>query len=254
MSRLTIIEGNSNDKDNVRVLIVKGEQGADGISPIIEAIREGKIVTLNIEDAEGTKSISIEDGVSPTVETIKNGKIATITITDYEGDHTFTISDGEDGADGVDGVSPTVNVSKEGATATITITDKNGDHTFTITDGQVTYSYLNALLTNYLPQNYISVLESSVTIPANQVANFTFSYPIGFDSTNCIPISFGIKQIENKGYNYFGRYRDSSSLLNNEYERSVNLLENNIQMRIYNDTESPKTVYFRLVLLKKASL
>lgn len=97
MSRLTIIEGNSNDKDNVRVLIVKGEQGADGISPIIEAIREGKIVTLNIEDAEGTKSISVEDGVSPTVNTSKTGKVATVEITDVEGTHTFTLNDGEDG-------------------------------------------------------------------------------------------------------------------------------------------------------------
>ena len=30
MSKLTIVEGNSNDKDNVRVIMVKGEKGEMG--------------------------------------------------------------------------------------------------------------------------------------------------------------------------------------------------------------------------------
>lgn len=52
------------------------------------------------------------DGVSPIVETSKSGKVTTIKITDAEGIKTATISDGADGApgapgrDGVDGKTP----------------------------------------------------------------------------------------------------------------------------------------------------
>lgn len=40
------------------------------------------------------------DGISPTVEVSKSGKITTLTITDAEGTKTATINDGQDGADG----------------------------------------------------------------------------------------------------------------------------------------------------------
>lgn len=93
-------------------------------------------------------------------------------------------------------------------------------------------------------------LESSVTIPANQIARFDFNYPTGLTQSNCVPISFGIKQVTDKGFNYYGYHRDSSSYLNNEYTRSVNLQSSSIQMRIYNDTDSAKSVTFKLVLLK----
>ena len=65
MSKMIIIEGNSDDKDQTRNYFVKGEKG--------------------------------DPGVSPTVETSKTGKVATITITDAEGEHTFTLNDGENG-------------------------------------------------------------------------------------------------------------------------------------------------------------
>ena len=97
MSRLTIVEGNSNDKDNVRVLITKGEKGADGVSPIVRVEREDKVVTIDVEDAEGTKTAYVKDGVSPTVNTSKTGKVATVEITDVEGTHSFNVNDGEDG-------------------------------------------------------------------------------------------------------------------------------------------------------------
>ena len=43
------------------------------------------------------------DGVSPVVEVSKSGKVTTVTITDAEGVKTATISDGADGRDGKDG-------------------------------------------------------------------------------------------------------------------------------------------------------
>lgn len=97
MSRLTIVEGNSNDKDNVRVLITKGEKGADGVSPIVKTQKQDGVAEINIEDAEGVKTAYVKDGFSPVVETSKTGKVATVEIEDAEGTHTFTLNDGEDG-------------------------------------------------------------------------------------------------------------------------------------------------------------
>lgn len=91
MSKMTIIEGNSNDKDNTRVFMVKGEKG---VSPTVSATKEGKIATVTVTDFEGTDTVEIDDGFSPTVQTTKVGDTATITITDAEGEHTFTIEDG----------------------------------------------------------------------------------------------------------------------------------------------------------------
>lgn len=59
MSKMTIIEGNSNDKDNVRAYMVKGEPG---VSPTIGVSKEDGVTTLTIEDAEGTHTATIADG------------------------------------------------------------------------------------------------------------------------------------------------------------------------------------------------
>lgn len=105
-SKMTIIEGNSNDKDNVRAYMVKGEPGDDGVSPTITASRSGSTTTLNIVDGEGTKQAVINDGVSPIVEVSKEDGITDITITDFNGTHTAEIVDGIDMTGGVptDGV------------------------------------------------------------------------------------------------------------------------------------------------------
>lgn len=95
MSTLTIIQGNSNDKDNTRAYMVKGERGDDGISPTFETSKTGHTATITITDAEGTHTVTLTDGVSPTVETSKTGGVTTITITDEDGTHTATINDGQ---------------------------------------------------------------------------------------------------------------------------------------------------------------
>ena len=98
MSKMIIIEGNSNDKDQIRNYMVKGERGDDGISPTVETEKTGDTTTITITDAEGTHEAEIKDGVSPTVQTSKTGKVTTITITDADGTHTATINDGADGS------------------------------------------------------------------------------------------------------------------------------------------------------------
>ena len=91
MSKLTIVEGNSNDKDNTRAFMVKGESG---VSPTLSASRSGTKTTVTMTDYEGTHTFDVNDGVSPTVEMSKTAGVTTITITDASGTHTSQISDG----------------------------------------------------------------------------------------------------------------------------------------------------------------
>lgn len=92
MSTITIIEGNSNDKDNTRAYMVKG---IDGVSPTVETSKTGTVATVTVTDGDGDHTFTVNDGVSPTVETSKTGGVTTVTITDAEGTHTATINDGE---------------------------------------------------------------------------------------------------------------------------------------------------------------
>ena len=68
MSKITIIEGNSNDKDQVRNFMVKGEKGdkgdkgEDAISPLVSVSKEDGVTTITILDAEGTHIATINDG------------------------------------------------------------------------------------------------------------------------------------------------------------------------------------------------
>lgn len=62
MAKMIIIEGNSNDKDNTRVLMVKGERGDDGISPTVTTSKTAGVTTITITDAEGTHTAEIDDG------------------------------------------------------------------------------------------------------------------------------------------------------------------------------------------------
>ena len=123
MSKLTIIEGNSNDKDNVRALMVKGEPGTDGISPSANVSKSGDVATITVTDKDGTTTTTLRDGYNPTITaTPSTGKVV-IDIDDIEGQASTTISD------------PVVGLSKEAGIATISVTDKNGTRSTTVADG-----------------------------------------------------------------------------------------------------------------------
>lgn len=61
---------------------------ANDISADLEAKREA-------DYWRGAKGVKGDDGVSPTVSTSKTGKVTTIEITDADGTHTATVNDGE---------------------------------------------------------------------------------------------------------------------------------------------------------------
>lgn len=77
MSKMIIIEGNSNDKDNVRAYMVKGEKGDPGVSPTVEVSKEGKVTTIIITDVEGEHTITLNDGEDGTTANIINSTTLT---------------------------------------------------------------------------------------------------------------------------------------------------------------------------------
>lgn len=79
--------------------------------------------SADLKGAKGDKGDSIKgdpgaDGVSPTVAVSKSGKVTTVSITDKNGTKTATINDGSDGSNGKDGTS--VTHSWSGTTLTVT--------------------------------------------------------------------------------------------------------------------------------------
>lgn len=94
MAKITIIEGNSNDKDNVRAYMVKGEKGAT-IASITKTSTEGLVdtYTINMDDGR-TQTFTVSNGFSPTANVTKVGTVSTLTVTDAQGTTTTTINDG----------------------------------------------------------------------------------------------------------------------------------------------------------------
>lgn len=151
-TKITIIEGNSNDKDQTRNYFVKG---ADGISPSAKVTRGTGKATLEVTDAEGTTTSDIFDGVSPTVETSKTSGVTTIIITDAEGTHTATINDG--------------------ATANIIDSSTLSDNTTQTYSGRI----IDSKLADVVPE----VTTISTTWSSNS-SSFTFDLPTGYNSSN----------------------------------------------------------------------
>lgn len=153
MSTMTIINGNNNDKDNVRAIMVKGETGAT----ITSITKTGTNVLTD------TYTITLSDGRTQTFE-VTNGKgITSIAKTDTQGlvdTYTITFNDNTTQTftvtNGVDGISPTATVSKTNAVTTVTITDKNGTTTAQINDA-VGYE---------VPANSVIGWDSNDAIPA----------------------------------------------------------------------------------------
>jgi len=93
-------------------------------------------------DFKGDPGEDGEDGVSPIVSVADITGGHRVTITDATGSRTVDVMDGKEGdpgkpgEDGTDGISPTVSVTPITDGNQITITDKTGPHIFTVMDGK----------------------------------------------------------------------------------------------------------------------
>ena len=138
MSKMTIIEGNSNDKDNVRTYMVKGERGF-GIASVEKTSTDVLTDTYTITFDDGkttTFEVNNGNGIESIEKTATVGLVDTYTITFTNGDTTtFDVTNGKDGENAV---NPIIEVSKVGDTATITITDAEGTKSVELKDGEIT--------------------------------------------------------------------------------------------------------------------
>lgn len=103
---------------------VSGKLDASKLQEAISTALEQAQASGEFDGADGEDG---EDGVSPTVTVSKSGKVTTITIKDATGTKTATINDGNDGSNGTNGTSVTVsNVSEStasGGTNVVTFSD-----------------------------------------------------------------------------------------------------------------------------------
>lgn len=169
-AKITIIEGNSNDKDQTRNYMVSG---LPGISPVIETEKVGDTATIKITDVEGEKEVELKDGVSPTITSSKEGKVTTLTIVDATGTHTATINDGEDGA-------------------TTNIIDSNhlSSETTQTYSGRIINENFAGLNNTFVEKSNIATVEFSVNIPASIVEQtYAVDFPTGFTKYNSVILS-----------------------------------------------------------------
>lgn len=266
MSKITIIEGNSNDKDNVRNYMVKGEPGADGVSPSASVTRGTNKATIEVTDAEGTTSSDVFDGVSPIVEVSKTNGVTTITITDAEGTHTATINDGEVSNSSLNttldnrvGVNSNLNTTTKD-TIVGAINEVNGDtsaldtrigdnsdlETTTTSTIVGAINEVNSNLSNlgdniYLKDNF-ALVSGSISLQGMEEDTFGISLPTGWTDSNCFII--GVKYTKNNSSPSYTSYDD--------YIKHVQITPNtsNARVHIYNYQSNAATYNVTLLVLK----
>lgn len=88
--------GAKGDKGDQGVQGLKGDKGEQGIQGE-QGVKgdRGEKGDQGERGLQGVQGIKGDDGVSPTVSTSKTGKVTTIEITDAQGTHTATVNDGE---------------------------------------------------------------------------------------------------------------------------------------------------------------
>lgn len=133
----SVSENNTDGGSNIvtfsdgKTLTVKnGSKGSPG--------QDGKTPVKGTDYFDGAKGDPGKDGVSPTVTASKSGKVTTITIKDATGTKTATINDGQDGSAGVGikSVTQTTTSSADGGSNVITVTKTdNTTSTFTVKNG-----------------------------------------------------------------------------------------------------------------------
>ena len=99
-------------------------------------------------------------------------------------------------------------------------------------------------------QANITVLSGNITVAAESTGDVTLSYPTGYSYANCIPISCGIKENDNRGYNFVGDHNDIIDLTFVALHRRLNLNSSNITFSIVNPATSTHTYTYKIVLMK----
>lgn len=94
------------------------------------------------------------------------------------------------------------------------------------------------------------IKEGVINAEASATGETLLSYPSGFNKDNCVVISFGVMVMQAKGYNFCGHFKDSTSLFNNAYYRTINLEEAGIRARVENPNTDKTAFRYKIVLMK----
>lgn len=219
MSRLTIVEGNTNDKDNVRAIMVKGEKG-DGVATIEKTSTAGLIDTYTITTTDGkvtTFTVQNGNGIASIEKTASVGLTDTYTINFTDGSSTtFNVTNGEMTKETTINVYDTVAEMKADETIRENTTCRTLGY-YKINDGGgSTYQILN---------DYTLTDDGGSVISLN---NNLFAKLI-IDNEILNPNQFGCKGD--------GNTDDTTPFMNllnyiytNRYKRTIKLLQNNIYL------------------------
>ena len=133
------LKGEKGDKGDS----IKGDAGADGVSPTVAVSKSGKVTTVSITDKNGTKTATIndgadgsagKDGTSVTVKSVSestaDGGSNVVTFSDGK---TLTIKNGSKGSSGTNGTNGTNGVSVSSVTQTTTSSADGGSNVVTVT-------------------------------------------------------------------------------------------------------------------------
>lgn len=125
----TIINDGAKGDDGTSVTVTDvSESSADGGNNVV-TFSDGNTLTVK----NGSKGNPGENGVSPIVSVSKSGKVTTITITDANGTKVATINDGADGSGGGTGSGGADGIGIASVAQTTTSTTDNGINVITVT-------------------------------------------------------------------------------------------------------------------------
>lgn len=205
MDKVTIIEGTSSEKDNARLLFVKGERGY-GIKSLVKTDTDVLVDTYTItfdDDTTTTFTVTNGKGIESIEKTSTSGLVDTYTI---------TFNDNTTGTFTVTNAKSITSIEKTGTsglidTYTITYND-NTTSTFTVTngkDGELTSNdIVNDLLSTdadkvlsaqqgYVLKQYIDQINEAYYFQHNETLGLTSEYTFaGMITTNSTEINFDI--------------------------------------------------------------
>ena len=237
MSKLIIVEGNSNDKDNVRAIMVKGERGYSAYELYVQ---NGGTLTeeewldefLNADNFYNKSETDnlLDDKVNKT-DIVDN-------VTSTNIDKPLSANQGKELKDLIDD------------TYTKSETDNLLDDKADATD-----------LANYKLSGDFALITGSFSASASDNPGSSWkqtqeniNYPTGFTNTNCVCIAFGITKTDKENeYKYDSGENVASvstGMASGNLPRVVDLKEENINIRVYNYGGSSITVYYKIVLMK----
>lgn len=238
MSKMIIVEGNSNYKDNTRNYFVKGERGYSAYELYVQ---NGGTLT----EEEWLNEFLNADNFYNKSETddLLDDKI---NITDI--------------VDNVNSTATNKPLSANQGKELKDLVDGKADSSTTLDGYGITDAYtkseIDTELSNYKINGDFAVITGTIECATQQGYNSkNIDYPTGFTQNNCVVISFGSGgQSFNFGYAglAFGYNYTSANngYLTGAQDRNIIFYENNMGISYYNSSSATVTYAYQIVLMK----